>query len=397
MRNNKVYIAAAGSGKTTFILDQIYQSIDRGVNVGKYLIIVTYTTKNQENIKERIIQKYGYIPKSVVVVGWYSFLLDFWIRPFKGSVIDFLYDNHVGMVYTEGQSGITKTKDGKTLATYHDSVEKFLDKKKKNLYSDKLCEFAYLCYKANPISLLERLSNIVDTLFFDEAQDLSGWDFEIIKVILKSQSEIKCILCGDPRQHTYSTSASPKNKKYNGIINLYVIEKVNTKRKIFAEIDTTTLNLSHRCVQQICDFASKVSCEHPKSNTCQCVKCCKDREMFPHSTGMFLLKKKDVIAYTAKYNPISLVWDSRQELIVKTETIYNYGESKGLQADSSLIYPTAPVLEFLRSGNNRLKIVTKSKLYVAITRARYSAAIVVDDDFDNSKIILPFWKSDITA
>lgn len=119
--------------------------------------------------------------------------------------------------------------------------------------------------------------------------------------------------------------------------------------------------------------------------------------MFPHSTGMFLLKKKDVIAYIAKYNPISLVWDSRQELMVKTDTIYNYGESKGLQADSSLIYPTAPVLEFLRSGNNRLKNVTKSKLYVAITRARYSAAIVVDDDFDNSKIMLPFWESDIIA
>lgn len=136
------------------------------------------------------------------------------------------------MVYVEGQSGVIKAKDGKTLRTYHTPIEKFLDKKKKNLYSDKLCEFAYECYEANPISLLERLSNIIDTLFIDEAQDLSGWDFEIIKVILKSPSEIKCILCGDPRQHTYSTSASSKNKKYNGMINLYVSEKVNTKRKI---------------------------------------------------------------------------------------------------------------------------------------------------------------------
>ena len=56
-----VYIAAAGSGKTSFILEQVYQSLDRAVDAGKYLIIVTYTSKNQENIKERIIQKYGYI------------------------------------------------------------------------------------------------------------------------------------------------------------------------------------------------------------------------------------------------------------------------------------------------------------------------------------------------
>ena len=351
----------------------------------------SYTSKNQENIKERIIQKYGYIPKAIVVVGWYTFLLDFWIRPFKGSVINILYDNHVGMVYVEGQSGVIKTKDGRTFTTYHTPIEKFLDNKQRNLYSDKLSEFAYQCYETNPISLLERLSNIADAIFIDEAQDLSGWDFEIIKVILRSQSEIKCILCGDPRQHTYSTSACPKNKKYNGKINLYITEKVNTKRKIYADIDTTTLNLSHRCVQQICDFASKVSSDHPKSDSCKCAQCNKRREEYSRKTGMFLLKKEDILTYITEYNPISLVWDSLQKPTIKTETTYNYGESKGLQADSSLIYPTTPILDFLRSGKNQLKAVTKSKLYVAITRARYSAAIVVDNDFDNSKIALPFW------
>lgn len=391
MGNSMVYIAAAGSGKTSFILEQVYQSLDRAVDAGKYLIIVTYTSKNQENIKERIIQKYGYIPKAIVVVGWYTFLLDFWIRPFKGSVINILYDNHVGMVYVEGQSGVIKTKDGRTFTTYHTPIEKFLDNKQRNLYSDKLSEFAYQCYETNPISLLERLSNIADAIFIDEAQDLSGWDFEIIKVILRSQSEIKCILCGDPRQHTYSTSACPKNKKYNGKINLYITEKVNTKRKIYADIDTTTLNLSHRCVQQICDFASKVSSDHPKSDSCKCAQCNKRREEYSRKTGMFLLKKEDILTYITEYNPISLVWDSLQKPTIKTETTYNYGESKGLQADSSLIYPTTPILDFLRSGKNQLKAVTKSKLYVAITRARYSAAIVVDNDFDNSKIALPFW------
>lgn len=109
---------------------------------------------------------------------------------------------------------------------------------------------------------------------------------------------------------------------------------------------------------------------------------------------MFLLKKKDILAYIADYNPISLVWDSLHELAAKTDILYNYGESKGLQADSSLIYPTTPVMDFLRSGNNRLKAVTKSKLYVAITRARYSAAFVVDNNFDNSKVELPFWSSE---
>ena len=38
-----------------------------------------------------------------------------------------------------------------------------------------------------------------------------------------------------------------------------------------------------------------------------------------------------------------------------------------------------------------LKNETQSKFYVAVTRARYSAAIVVDNNFDNSKIGLSFW------
>ena len=36
---------------------------------------------------------------------------------------------------------------------------------------------------------------------------------------------------------------------------------------------------------------------------------------------------------------------------------------------------------------------TWGKLYVAVTRARYVSAIVVDDNFDNNKIGLPFWNS----
>ena len=36
---------------------------------------------------------------------------------------------------------------------------------------------------------------------------------------------------------------------------------------------------------------------------------------------------------------------------------------------------------------------TRSKLYVAVTRARYISAIVVDDNFNNNNIGLPFWNN----
>lgn len=390
MTNSKLYLAAAGSGKTTFILKQVFHTIEQGIMKDKYLIIVTYTTRNQENIKECVIKKYGYIPKSIVVVGWYKFLLDYFIRPFKGSVISLLYDRHIGIHYVEGQSGIIKTKNNKFF-TKNKNEEKFLDKKN-NIYSDKLCEFAYKCYEVNHDLLLERLFNIIDTLFIDEAQDLSGWDFDIINIILKSKFPIKCILCADPRQRTYETSAAIKNKKYSGKIKLYIDEKVNINCEIYINIDTTTLNFSHRCVQSICDFAFKISNEYPKANSCQCKQCCEERDKYPHKKGMFLLKNKDVPAYIKTYNPISLIWNKR--FTVKTKIVYNYGESKGLEADSTLIYPTKNIIKFLCTGNSQFKPTTKNKLYVAVTRAKFAAAIVVDDEFNNNKISLPFWNND---
>lgn len=391
MTDNSIYIASAGSGKTSFILSQVYKLLHEGIEDNKYIIIITYTIRNQENIRERLIKKIGYIPKRIIVIGWYTFLLDYWIRPFKGTVLDILYDKHIGLTYVEGQSGIIKV-NGQTICTYHNDIEKFLDSKKENLYSDKLSEFAYLCYKKNPISLLERLSNIINTIFIDEAQDLSGWDFELVKTMLKSASKLKCVLCGDPRQHTYDTSASSKNKKYKGNIVLYAKEKINTKTKKYVRIDTETLNLSHRCIQQICDFASIVSNEYPRTQSCNCKECCKRRNDYPHKTGMFLLKKKDVKAYIEEYQPISLIWDINQKVYIQTDTILKYGESKGLQTNSTLIYPTKVILKFLHSGINDLSPITKSKFYVAITRARFSSAIIVDDDFDNTKIALRFWE-----
>ena len=39
-----------------------------------------------------------------------------------------------------------------------------------------------------------------------------------------------------------------------------------------------------------------------------------------------------------------------------------------------------------------LEHTSKCKFYVAITRAKFTAAIVVPDDFNNTLIGLPFWQ-----
>lgn len=108
---------------------------------------------------------------------------------------------------------------------------------------------------------------------------------------------------------------------------------------------------------------------------------------------MFLIKRSDVPTYISQYEPLVLVWDKKHKETVGS-VICNYGDAKGTSADSCLIFPTKTIIsKFLSSNQNQLPDNTRCKLYVAVTRARYVSAIVVDDNFDNNKIGLPFWNS----
>lgn len=92
MANNTIYIAAAGAGKTTLIIRQATELYKRGLPDGKKVLIITYTDNNQNNIRQKFLNEYGFVPKNIVILGWFTFLLVYWIRPFKGTVIEQLYN-----------------------------------------------------------------------------------------------------------------------------------------------------------------------------------------------------------------------------------------------------------------------------------------------------------------
>ena len=208
MANNTIYIAAAGAGKTTLILKQAIELYKKGLPNGKKILIITYTDNNQNNIRQKFLSEYGLIPKDIVILGWFTFLLAYWIRPFKGTVIEQLYDRHIGMSFVEGISGTKTLPNGHIITTYHNDAEKFLDSSLKYLYSDKMAEFAYKCWEQNKTDLLNRMSNIADTIFIDEAQDLAAWDFEIIKTLIRSD-QIKSIACFMVTQDNVHTKHQP--------------------------------------------------------------------------------------------------------------------------------------------------------------------------------------------
>ena len=55
------------------------------------------------------------------------------------------------------------------------------------------------------------------------------------------------------------------------------------------------------------------------------------------------------------------------------------GKSKGMEFDSILLFPTGDMQKWLLGEAVVLKDKTKAQLYVALTRARNTAAIVLPD------------------
>ena len=391
MSDNKLYIAAAGAGKTTFLVKHAYELFKK--DRARAIAIISFTQKNQQEIKRKLIQTIGYIPNQIKVCGWFDFLLNYCIRPFMGAVIEELRCKNVGIMLVNGISGTYKTPNGDYRKNYKtgDDKKKFLTDNN-NIYSDKLSEFAVKCYKKRMDNFKKRLVCIFSSVLIDEIQDLSAWDFDIISILLKID-RLHIIMCGDLRQQTYLTNNGAKWAKYRGRIDRFLQSEVN-KRRDYVTIDYETLNCSHRFGKEIASFASYViGNDFRKTEACQCEECMRRLTKFEGARGVFLLKRDDISIFILKYNPLVLIWDKSFNENVSSNT-HTYGDSKGMTADTCLIFPTQRILsDLLSSKENKLKDKTRCKLYVAVTRARYISAIVVDNDFDNSKINLPFWRS----
>lgn len=106
---------------------------------------------------------------------------------------------------------------------------------------------------------------------------------------------------------------------------------------------------------------------------------------FHHHLGAFVVRESDVPDYIARFNPMVLRWNVRSgnKFLPPGTRCCNFGGSKGLGFDRVLILPTASQLDFVLGVANPFagkdSEVTQNKLYVAITRARYSLGFVVAD------------------
>lgn len=362
MKENKFMIAAAGAGKTTFLVEKALKLKDGNV------LITTYTQANKEEIRKKIIEKNKCIPKHITVQTWFSMLLQHGVKPYQ----DYLFEDKInGMILVNKPSGCKYyNKRGFPVYYREEETRNHYFNKDNKIYSDKISKFVFRCNERSNGAVINRLSRIYSHIFIDEVQDLAGYDLEIIKLLFESQSNI--LIVGDPRQVTYLTHLERKHEKYRqGKIKEFI---QNECKKSNCIIDEDTLNVSYRNNELICNFSSKL---YPEFKSCMS----KQNDDVPHK-GIFLVREKDVDEYLKIYNPVQL----RDNIRVNVNNKYpamNFGDSKGLTFDRVLIYPTKPFVDWIKDHNSKLKPQSRSKFYVALTRAKYSVGIVFNyDDTD---------------
>lgn len=363
--NNKLIIAAAGSGKTTFLVEEALKQKE-----GKVLI-TTYTQANEAEIKKKIIEKNKCIPENITVQTWFSFLLKHGVRPFQRI----LFDKKIkGLILMNEQSGV-KYRKGNIPICFNENTEfeQHYFSKELKIYSDKLSKFVYRCNKESKNSVIDRIARIYSHILIDEIQDLAGYDLELLKLLFNTQSEI--LLVGDPRQVTYLTHNERKYSKYtDGKIKEFI---ENECKKKSCTIDDTSLNKTYRNNREITQFSAKLFPDFPSCESLQ--------SKITRHDGIFFIKQDKVDEYLKQYNPIQLR-DSKRNIVNENYNVMTFGESKGLSFDRVLIYPTQPFISWLKDNNSKLAPISRSKFYVAITRARHSVAIVNDDENTNDDI-----------
>lgn len=385
MVNKKCLIAAAGSGKTTYLVDQIWDHFRNNP-----AILVTFTTINQQNICEKIREKFGHHPSRIKVMGWYEFIFKYFILPYKTDALPELNTIPISLIFDADYSRTWQTNDGRRFSKYKkDDVKGKFFTKDWRIHKDLVSEFACLCAKGNECSIARRLDESADIICFDESQDFGGYDYELIKIIAKKYKGT-VLLATDPRQHIYTTTKY--GGKDSGKIDTYIQNKIWTKRNKYIEIEDTTLSKSHRSIECICALATTLFTSMTPTEQCTCPDCEMRRNEYSGLQGVFAVKENDIESFAYTHHPLNLIYD-RQENSLLVGKYMTMGDAKGTESDVILLYPTEKMAKFLFQNRDVvLAEMTRNKLYVGITRARYLLGIVFRNRYEFNNKLIPVWQ-----
>ena len=326
--DKKVVFAVAGSGKTTSIVDRL--------DLERRFLIVTFTHANYDNLRAKIVGKFGWLPENIVVMTYFSFLYGFCFRPILGMRM--------------GERGIDYRRPGPEARRFNIREDGYFMGPGRRLYSNRMARLIEA--RGAHADVMRRLEKYYDVLCVDEVQDMAGHDFTLLIALCAAEVDIH--LVGDFYQHTYDTSRDGATNK-----TLHVDYEAYKRRfgKAGLDVDTRTLAVSRRCAPEICGFISdnlKIPIESSAESVGSVIK------VSAQTDADELFARSDVV-----------------KLFVKEHYRYgchsqNWGASKGEDSYGDVCVVLHDEASRAQAAGKlaSLSAQTVNKLYVACSRAR---------------------------
>lgn len=324
--DKKVVFAVAGSGKTKLIIDSLSEDTKS--------IIVTYTTSNFDNLKERIINKFGHFPPNIKLYTYFTFLYSFCYKPFCNEVMITR-----GINYNQQPNQYAK----KTAREHYVDTDG-------RLFSSRI---AKLLIDLNIMpDIIERINKYYDNFYIDEIQDFASNDFNFIVALATVKS--KLLYVGDFYQHTFDTSRDGATRK--NLHNDYTKYQKEFQSAGIA-VDVTMLLKSWRCNATITNFIATHLKIPIESNREECSKI------------LELTDKEDI---KSVFNDITIVKLFYQKHYDYSCFSKNWGDCKGEDRyyDVCVVLNNTTYTKFAANELHQLPSSTLNKLYVAISRTK---------------------------
>ncbi|WP_246875149.1 UvrD-helicase domain-containing protein [Corynebacterium sp. Marseille-P3884] len=346
--------ACAGSGKTQYVIDHCSQSHP---NVRR--LIITLTLTGQDEIEGRLQKNIDPSSPAPEVTGWYAFLTHHIVRPYLPLL--FPKQRVTGFIFDAGDARESLRYKKKTDPRRYFSETGMI-------YKDNLEELATGLIDEADGLVENRLRLIYDEILIDEAQDVSRSGLDVIARLLR-QDSVRCMLVGDSRQSLLDSSlSSRKNRKADrqNLMEWYRQFENSGRLKIVEKVETYRFN------QTIADFSDTI---FPKrfgfSSTMS-------RMNYESShDGVFLVAKEDLDHYVAEFTPTVLRHSSSSWRDQTARNPITFGNSKGRTYQRVIILATGAIQDFCLKGKE-LQGKSACAFYVAVTRAQYSVAIVMN-------------------
>jgi DNA helicase-2/ATP-dependent DNA helicase PcrA len=332
--DKKVVFAVAGAGKTSLIISNLSHDARA--------LLVTYTRANEANLRRKVIRKFGCIPPNVRIYSYFNFLHSFCYKPFCAV-----------KMRTKGINWNTPPVN--TLMLKRSKRSFYVDSNGR-LYSNRIAKFLEQANLLEEINL--RIEKYFDFLFIDEVQDFAGHDFNFLTSLCTAN--IRLLLVGDFFQHTYDTSRDGSvNRTLHNDFGSYA----SRFERLGLLVDTNTLNKSHRCSPDICEFISE-NLEIPLSS-----------HRTDRTSVEFLQDEGSIEEKFFCQETVKLFYQSHDKYPCFSQ---NWGASKGEDDYNDIcviLHPGSYEL-LIRNELKKLNPQTKNKLYVACSRARGSLFLI---------------------